>query len=303
MFEGLRRDPQVKLHPVLAHGPLIYDEVQRRILEQRYLQYYKISKDFQIPMLTFTNTWRTNKPRLQETKFKNENINFDCVTFLKKLASPFSKVVVGGLMGCVGDAYKAKEALTAVEAEEVHDFQAKSLTEAGVDFLYGSTLPALSEATGIARAMGKYGLPYVLSFVIRPNGNLLDGSPLDKAIATIDSSTVNKPLFYMVNCVHPSIFQKAMTQLRFKKNKALNRVLGFKANTCALSPEELDGAVELHSEDPEVFAKELLAIYREYNLKVISGCCGTDDRHIRALAAGLTSKSPQSAGTILNRSF
>lgn len=39
---------------------------------------------------------------------------------------------------------------------------------------YAATFPAFSEAQGIAAAMAKTGMPYMLSFVIRRDGTLLD---------------------------------------------------------------------------------------------------------------------------------
>jgi len=38
---------------------------------------------------------------------------------------------------------------------------------------------------------------------------------------------------------------------------------------------------------PEVFGTSVALLHRELGLKILGGCCGTDDRHIRALAARL----------------
>ena len=48
---------------------------------------------------------------------------------------------------------------------------------AGVDLLVCATLPALSEAIGLAARDGCDGLPYLVGFVVRPTGQLLDGTP------------------------------------------------------------------------------------------------------------------------------
>jgi len=64
-------------------------------------------------------------------------------------------------------------------------------------------------------------------------------------------------------------------------------VIGFLANTAALSPEELDNSTDLVEEDPELFGESLAALRTDLGMKVLGGCCGTDERHILALARRL----------------
>jgi homocysteine S-methyltransferase len=59
-----------------------------------------------------------------------------------------------------------------------HYWQAEKLADTGVDFLLAATLPAFSEATGLALALAATAKPYVLSFVVRPERTMLDGTPL-----------------------------------------------------------------------------------------------------------------------------
>jgi homocysteine S-methyltransferase len=47
----------------------------------------------------------------------------------------------------------------------------------------------------------------------------------------------------------------------------------------------LDGLEQLDSSEPEAFAEELLKLHHQFGIKVIGGCCGTDNRHIEAIAA------------------
>jgi len=62
------------------------------------------------------------------------------------------------------------------------------------------------------------------------------------------------------------------------------------ANTAALSPEELDASTELVEEEPETFGYSVSALHRELGMKIVGGCCGTDERHIERLAQELTKK-------------
>ena len=57
-----------------------------------------------------------------------------------------------------------------------------------------------------------------------------------------------------------------------------------RANASRMSHAELDEAPELDAGDPDELAQQL-ADLRPLGVSVLGGCCGTDVRHIRALAA------------------
>jgi S-methylmethionine-dependent homocysteine/selenocysteine methylase len=223
------------------------------------------------------------------------DVNGDNFRFLDALRNSYGgyarKIVIGGLLSCRGNAYDPAEALAAADAHEFHAWQAAMLAQTEIDFLLAATLPALSEALGLASAMAATGKPYIVSFVARPEGTLLDGTPLKEAIAAIDAATRPQPLAYMVNCTHASIFRAA---LQHEVNSSLlvrDRIVGLLANTAALGPEELDNSTGLVEEDPEVFGRSVAGLRGELGMKILGGCCGTDDRHIRCLATRLASVS------------
>lgn len=166
----------------------------------------------------------------------------------------------------------------------MHSFQVKELVRGGVDFLFASTLPALEEAKGLARAMADTDLPYVLSFVIRADGKLLDGNLLSDAIGEIDNYVSRPPLRYMINCSHSSTFRKAY--LFF--SSVAHRVAGLQANTSARDPLELDGIEKLETEDPLSFGVAMRKLREDFRIQVLGGCCGTGTPHIEALARELS---------------
>lgn len=132
------------------------------------------------------------------------------MTFLKQIRDASDiEIYIGGLMGCKGDAYKATQILQPDEAQEFHFWQANLFAQAGVDFLYAGIMPALSEAIGMARAMEQTALPYIISFMLRDNGRLMDGTTLNDAIFSIDNNVSRKPVCYMVNCIHPDVLYRA----------------------------------------------------------------------------------------------
>jgi len=150
-----------------------------------------------------------------------------------------------------------------------------------------ATLPAFSEALGIAKAMAASNIPYFLSFVIRNNGMLLDGTPLNQAIEEIDAKIPVPPTGYFVNCVHAIVLLSGFAAARIQERNLAGRIVGFQANTSAKSPEELDGLEELESEEPQSFANQMLEVYRKYQIPILGGCCGTDTRHMECLAIKL----------------
>lgn len=290
LLERLRREYQVTLDPFIYHAGFIYDREKRSILQSLYRQYIDSALHQTTPILITTPTWRANEERVGQSEFLGMDVNGDCVRFLKDVRNEYhefsSLIYLGGVMGCRGDAYDASEALSTQEAYDFHGPQAARLAEAGADFLFGVTLPAVSEATGLARAMAQTGTGYILSFVIRSDGKLLDGTLLHDAIEQIDATVSPRPLSYMVNCVHPSNLLQALEVQENCSALVRSRFIGIQANASAKSPEELDGAEQLAADDlgEWVIAMERL---REQHLRVFGGCCGTDDRYIERLAQTL----------------
>ena len=288
MIERIRRESPLPLHPSLLNAAFIYSPVGREVLGGLYRQYAQIALESRLPMLTLSPTWRANPERLAEAGFKGKDVNGDAVKFLLGIRDEIRKsgarVLVGGLMGCKGDAYEPKEGLPREAAARFHQPQARALAEGGADFLLASTLPALPEALGMGTAMGRTGLPYILSFVMNPQGTLLDGTSLGEALTVLDSSLAPRPAGYLFNCVHP-VHVKRVLILAFNYSRALAaRILGLQGNASKKSPKQLDGSPKLDSQDPDGFARDMLALQREFGLKVLGGCCGTSHHHIRSIA-------------------
>ena len=291
VIERLRRDSGLELDPYLVNAAFIYEPAKRAALENICRQYLEIGRRYGLPLLLSTPTWRASRERIEAAGYAGVDVNGDNAGFLKALVRSYggysAKVVVCGLMSCRGDAYRPADALSVDEGREFHAWQAGKLAAAGVDLLLAATLPALSEATGLAFALAATGKPYLVSFVVRPEGTLLDGTPLKEAIAAIDAAVIPRPGAYLINCTHASFAKSALTHAGNSSELVRRRVIGLLANTAALSPEDLDESSSLVEEEPEIFGESLAELRRELGLKILGGCCGTDDRHIGALAARL----------------
>jgi len=292
VIERLRRNGNLELDPFLVNSAFIYEDVNRAAMETICRQYLEIGRESGLPLLMSTPTWRANRERIDAAGYTGVDVNNDNVRFLDELRRSYGvyaeKVVICGLMSCRGDAYNPADALTADEAWEFHVWQAGKLAATGIDFLLAATLPALSEATGLALALAATGKPYMISFVVRPKGTLLDGTPLKDAIAAIDAVVTPQPLAYLINCTHASFARAALMHHVNSSALVRRRIIGLLANTAAISPEELNDSTTLVEEDPGTFGASVAGLRRELGLKILGGCCGTDHRHIRSLAAQLT---------------
>jgi homocysteine S-methyltransferase len=281
VYELLRRDRRIVFDQQIAHAGLIYDDDSRGVLESVHRGYLAIAESHGLPMLLLTDTWRASGARVAASRFRDHSVNADNVAFLRDLAG---SAFVGALTGPKGNAYRPQEAPSEGHAAEYHATQIEDLARAGADLLMAATLPAIPEAKGIARRMSDSGVPWMLSFVVRPGGRLLDGTPLGDAIHAIDDGVPSPPLGYSINCVHATIAGNALAML---PEETRRRVIAVQANTSRRTPEELDGLAALDCETPAAFAAAAGEVVRRTSVRIIGGCCGSGQEHIEALARAL----------------
>lgn len=287
LAERLKREYGIAPHQHVAWGSLIYSEAGRNALSALWKQYIRVAEKYRLPFAAVAPTRRANKERVGLSEY-NEKIISDNIDFLKGIRkSAGVEMFVGGLMGCKGDAYKAEDALLAKDAREFHAWQADLFARAGADFLYAGLMPALPEAIGMAKALEQTGLPYIISFMIRGNGRLIDGTSIDEAIARIDGETHLGPACYMVNCVHPSVLYQALTADFNDTDLVRKRFHGIQANASPLSPEELDASEELKTSDCIELAEGIKKCGELVAMTIVGGCCGTDHTHLEQIAKNL----------------
>lgn len=291
VIERLRRNKHLELDPFIVNSAFIYDSAERNALETIYRQYLDIGRKYKLPVVLSTPTWRASQERITQAGYGERDVNGDNFRFLDGLRKGYDdhagKIWICGLMSCRGDAYNPQEAMSLDDARAFHAWQAERLAKSGVDFILAATLPALSEAMGLAKALADTGVPYIISFVARPEGTLLDGTPLKEAIRSIDAKVHPKPFAYMINCTHASFFRSALLHEQNADETARKRIVGLFANTAVLNPEELNDSDALVAEDPDLFGQAVGSLHKDMGMKILGGCCGTDERHIEKLAIHL----------------
>lgn len=261
---------------------LLADEAGRGILRRIYQGYVEVAKRYRLPIQLGTPTWRASSRWTREVR----SVNTAAVTLLRDIRQQFPgvQVIIAGIIGPASDGYNTGEALSADAALAYHRDHADVLAGLGVDLLYAPTFPAVSELLGAARAMAETGCSYALAPMLHPAGTMLDGTPLAEAIRQIDAEISPVPSHYMIGCLYPTHAQTALQSLRSAQATLVRRVRGLKANASPLPPEDLDQLTHLAGANVRVWARDEITCAREFELTILGGCCGTDERYIEALA-------------------
>jgi S-methylmethionine-dependent homocysteine/selenocysteine methylase len=280
-------ESDVDLPEPLESAGLLEDPAGEEVLRDIYRSYLVAARERGLPVIIGTPTFRAS-PRYVAAAGRPAG---DLVTLNRAAARMHAALIeetghrqafVAGVIGPAGDAYTPSEALDPDAGETYHRDQARALAEAGVDFLFAPTFPAVSEAIGVARAMASTGIPYAVSFVLAPTGHVLDGTPLADAVEAVDAAVDPRPMHFSLSCIHPTVAARA---LEAAGPDARARVRECKANASRLPTSELVQLDHLEGDDPDPFASAMWELHERFGTNVLGGCCGTDDRHMRALAA------------------
>jgi homocysteine S-methyltransferase len=172
--------------------------------------------------------------------------------------------------------------LSRTRSAAFHGWQIDELAESPAEVIIAQTMPAVGESLGMADRLGASGKPYIISFVIDRFGRVLDGIPVADAMDRIDQAVDRHPAGYMVNCVYPT-FLRAEDQ----KPGFFKRMIGIQANASSKDHTELDGSEQLMQDPLPDWVGNMLMLNREYGVKILGGCCGTDDAYLQHLADAL----------------
>lgn len=284
--ERLKVEFKAEMDSFINHAGLINSNPG--ILEFLYRQYIDIGRKYDLPIMIMTPTRKVNYESIRKSNFPDRDIISDSCLFLNKIRDSYpdysSKILLGGLLGCKGDAYSIEDALGVEESYNFHSVQVQKFKKENIDFLFAGIMPEINEAIGMAKAMADIDIPYIISFMIRKDGCLIDRTPICEAIKIIDKAVGRQPICYMTNCVHPANLLQALSEDVNKNQPQMFRFKGIQANASVLNPEELNNCGILQQNDFNTMADELQSLYKQYDLKIFGGCCGTDDTFIDILS-------------------
>jgi len=274
--------------PHFAAFDLIGCDFGRQHMRDYYTRYAKIALQAGAGFILESPTWRANPDwgaKLGYSPQALRKANQACIDLLASLRETLetaaSPMPISGCVGPRGDGYIPGELMEAQDAQSYHAAQIEIFRDSAADFVSAFTMNNAPEAIGITRAAEAAGIPAVISFTVETDGRLPTGQTLAEAIDAVDGACAFPPVHYMINCAHPSHFASALEA----GGAWVERIRGLRANASRCSHAELEQASELDSGDPIELAGEyrgLLARHRHIN--VLGGCCGSDHRHIAAIA-------------------
>ena len=273
--------------PAFAAYPLASTSDGKRLLTEYYEHYVTIAKSVGASIVLETPTWRAN-PEWAATLGHDRTelaayiaASVDVVGVVRDGWTGDGSFLIGGTVGPRGDGYRIDTMMTANASAAYHAFQIQCMADCGVDVVTAVTMGYVEEAIGIVRAAQAAGLPVVVSFTLETDGRLPSGMSLSEAIMATDAATNNGAQHFMINCVHPTHF----TDVLDGTSEWAARIGGLRANASQLSHAELDVMVELDEGDPADLAARYVALRPLLPaLQVLGGCCGTDHRHVAAIA-------------------
>ncbi len=269
--------------PDFAAFPLLDDDQGRTALRDYWAPYLELARESGAHFLVDTATWRANPDwgtRLGYDATALRDVNTEAVQFARELADGLPSASVNGVVGPRGDGYVVGHEMTADQAADYHRPQVSALAEAGVEQVAMLTIPYVAEAVGFVRAAHEVGVPCVASFTVETDGRLPSGVTVRDAVQVVDHETDGSAVGFMLNCAHPDHVSPALDE-----DEWVRRLVGFRGNASRMSHAELDAAAQLDAGDPEQLAQAYAALLRRLPaVDVVGGCCGTDDRHVRAIA-------------------
>jgi homocysteine S-methyltransferase len=277
--------------PDFAPFPLLESDEGRTTLLDYFRAHLDVANERGMGVVFETPTWRASPDwgaRLGYDLERLAELNRDAVELLRTLrdesgsAMPF---VISGNVGPRADGYHADAVMTASEAAEYHAWQIGVLAASGVDIVSALTVDYVAEGVGIADAAAASQVPSVISFTTDAEGRLPDGTTVAHAIERTDSESVAAPAYYTLNCTHPQhILQMLRDDAPWRR-----RIRGLRANASPLGLVEPDEGQPLDPGDIEEFGELMQQVHLVApTITILGGCCGTDVRHVRAIADAVT---------------
>ena len=258
------------------------------MLEDYYRDYLQLAAQHNAGFVLETPTWRASHGWGEQLGYNPDDIadaNRKAVALMERIREAHGDVdpvLISGNIGPRGDGYVPGARMNANEAAEYHGHQIQVFADTAADMVTALTLNYVEEAIGIVLAAKAAGMPVVLSFTVETDGHLPSGQTLGDAIAQVDEATESYTSYYMINCAHPTHFEDMLAEA----GNWRDRVRGLRGNASKCSHAELDEAEELDDGNPVELGEDYKRLKAHLpQLRVYGGCCGTDHRHVGAIAS------------------
>jgi S-methylmethionine-dependent homocysteine/selenocysteine methylase len=277
--------------PYFAAFDLLKTDDGIAVLRRYFERYAEIARSQEIGLVLETPTWRASPDWGAKLGYDAEALgdaNRRSVGLLLEIRQAYESrttpIVISGNLGPRGDGYVPGARMSAAEAQAFHSPQVETFAGTDADMVAAFTMNYPEEAIGITLAARAAKIPVAIAFTTETDGRLPSGGSLAEAIARTDDASGGYPVYYMINCTHPTHLEEAFGG----EGEWGDRIRGLRANASRRSHAELDESTQLDEGNPEELAEQ----YRELrsvlpHLSVVGGCCGTDHRHVDAIGRAL----------------
>lgn len=186
-------------------------------------------------------------------------------------------VLIAGSIAPLEDCYRPDLVPSDEELLEEHAELAGRLARYGVDVLLLETMGTVREAAAACTAALATGKEVVVSFLVRENGTLYGGEPLEEAVRAVSRPGV---VALSLNCLSARLLDSPLRMLR----EQTELPLGVYANV-GHPGEERSGTL-VAEVSPEAYASYALGWIRA-GATIVGGCCGTTPATMRAVRESL----------------
>jgi S-methylmethionine-dependent homocysteine/selenocysteine methylase len=183
------------------------------------------------------------------------------------------RVLVAASVAPVEDCYHPERVPGEATLRGEHARMMAWLAAAGPDLVWIETMNTVREARAAAGCAAEDELPFAVSFVVRENGDLLGGEPLEAAVAAVEPFG---PLALGLNCIPPAGMTANLPRLR----RATGRPLSAYAHIG--NPEPIRGWSFSSAVGPAEYGEHVRR-WLEQGAMVVGGGCGTTPAHVAAV--------------------
>ncbi|MDQ6676641.1 MAG: methionine synthase [Acidobacteriota bacterium] len=250
-----------------------------------------------------TNTFQSTALVLAEYDLqeKAHSLTLAATRLAREAADSFATAAkprfVAGSMGPSTKAISVTGGVTFAELETNFHDQAAAMLEGGADLFLVETSQDTrnikAALLGINRVLREAGtrIPVIVSGTIEPMGTMLAGQTADSLLTSLSHADL---LAIGLNCATGPEF---MTD-HIRTLSDLSPTLISCYPNAGLPNEE-----GLYLETPDSLASQLDRFIKQGWLNIVGGCCGTTDRHIRAIAQMAEGRKPRVPKSLSHRSF
>jgi methionine synthase I (cobalamin-dependent)/5,10-methylenetetrahydrofolate reductase len=237
-----------------------------------------------------TNTFGANQVRLTPFGYRDKlhAINYEGARLAREIAG--KNVLVAGSIGPLGVKIEPWGSMPKTAAKDAFKEQARALKDGGVDLFILETFTSLTEIEqAIAAVQEICDFPIIASMSVREDGNLIFGTRPEGFTRSLEEWGVDA---IGLNCsVGPHFMLETLEAVVKLTNKPISAMpnAGF--------PRMIEGrSIYLTSAE---YMAEYARRFIRLGVKIIGGCCGTNETHIKLMRKAINSIIPHKRPTIV----